>query len=161
MHPHTRTHRVPRTRRRPPENAGAEMLQSTVPSLLAVKRMVLLTKEGTRKARATASEDLMKKEAWSKEWVKNEQVKELFQLWETQMYTQLAPKSLDPAEGMAEAPIPEDYRELLEDGGDLVVMEEGKAGSGVKIARGGSLKGLVEWMSFRGASGGWGLVLSV
>lgn len=65
-----------------PATASLEMLQATVPCLVGVKKLVTVAKVGAAKWYKNTTEETKKKLKWKREWVQNERVKKMFQVWE-------------------------------------------------------------------------------
>ena len=68
-----------------PSTAATEMLQSSIPCLMAVKKLVTLSKEAAVRVRNTGIEERRKRDAWRKELLANERVKQLFNMWQNQV----------------------------------------------------------------------------
>ncbi|RKO90563.1 hypothetical protein BDK51DRAFT_46509 [Blyttiomyces helicus] len=108
----------------PPTTAARDMLAATIPCVVAVKKLVTLTKEGTSKLRRSASEDRRKKEIWRRDCLQNERVKQLFLMWESQV---MQPQVAGAAEQHDDTN--KDDERVLEDSRDGLVTEDG----GLKI----------------------------
>ncbi|KAJ3052005.1 hypothetical protein HK097_006984 [Rhizophlyctis rosea] len=118
-----------------PPTAADEMLQAAVPCVRAVKKLVTLTKESTNKIRAIASEDQRKKDAWRKACMQNDHVKQLFQMWESQvMQKGVVGEVVATAEDL----------KALEDGDEGLSLE---IVGGRRVVKGGRLTKLVEQMT--------------
>ncbi|KAJ3274260.1 hypothetical protein HDV01_003333 [Terramyces sp. JEL0728] len=123
----------------PPPNAATEMLQSTIPCVIAVKRLVVLAKESTVRLRHIGSEERRKRDAWKKECLANERVKQMFQMWESQVISETAPIFKKQISQLNVEEL-----ELLQDPVDGIVYDE--SGSFKKV-KGGRLAKLVEVLS--------------
>ncbi|TPX66009.1 hypothetical protein SpCBS45565_g04755 [Spizellomyces sp. 'palustris'] len=124
----------------PPPNAGLEMLNSTIPCVIAVKKLVTISKECTAKIRRTTYEDRKKKDQLKKDVLQNEHVKNLFKLWESQV---LLPQTEAAPAAEAELPSADDL-EYLQD--DLEGLQLDMSNN-PPIVKGGKLTKLVEWMT--------------
>ncbi|KAJ3254360.1 hypothetical protein HK103_007242 [Boothiomyces macroporosus] len=120
----------------PPPNAATEMLQSTIPCVIAVKRLVVLAKESTVRLRHIGSEERRKRDAWRKECLANERVKQMFQMWESQVISETAPIFKKQISQLNVEEL-----ELLQDPVDGIVYDE--TGTFKKV-KGGRLTKLVE-----------------
>ena len=112
----------------PPPNAAMEMLQSTIPCVLAVKKLSALGKATAVKARKDSSAERKKKEQWRRECMQNERVKQLFHVWERQM------KGNDDTTTLPGASKEEII--LLEDSLDGVMIEASQSTPPVPVLKG-------------------------
>ena len=112
--------------------AQAEMLQSSIPCLKAVKKLVIIAKDAVVKVRATNIEERRKRDIWRKECLANEKVKQLFQMWESQVI-------IDTSKNGNQ--LTNEEQELLSEPIDGIVFEET---SGLKRVKGGKLLKLIE-----------------
>lgn len=115
------------------KSASLEMLQSSIPCLIAVKKLVTMAKEATVRVRHTGSEERRKKEAWRKECLANERVKQLFHMWESQVMGDVNPLRKNTNE------LSVDELMVLNDTKEGIIIDDG----GRKI-KGGRLGKLVE-----------------
>jgi ankyrin repeat protein len=120
-------------------NATQEMLNSTIPCILAIKKLVLITKEATVRVRAVGIEERRKREELRKERMANKRTKQLFQMWESQVLNDALPSNKRNMQDLSEK-----EAELLEDGLDGIVFEGSGPNSKVK---GGRLSKLVELLT--------------
>ncbi|KAL5037234.1 hypothetical protein RTP6_004701 [Batrachochytrium dendrobatidis] len=120
----------------PPPNSAAEMLQATIPCVIAVKKLVILAKESSGKVRQTHLEDRRKRDNWRKECLQNERVKKLFQMWESQLLGDENPIFKKPS-----ALLTMDELKVLEDSTEGLVLEEM---GGKRQIKGGTLTKLLE-----------------
>nr|KAJ3420229.1 hypothetical protein HK105_005931 [Polyrhizophydium stewartii] len=120
----------------PPPNSAAEMLQATIPCVLAVKKMVVLAKESATRIRQTHSEERRKRDNWRKECLQNERVKKLFQMWESQLLGDQSPMFKKPSTQLTR-----DELGVLEDSVEGLVFEET---GGRRLIKGGRLNKLLE-----------------
>ncbi|KAI8907028.1 hypothetical protein DFJ77DRAFT_187350 [Powellomyces hirtus] len=135
----------------PPPNAAEEMVRSTIPCLLAVKKLVTIGKESAMKIRRTSHDKVTKQEKWERDVAQNEHVKHLFMLWERQVL--LPSQEGDPGDDnedtmaapSAEVDVQAQEMELLRDDLDGLVLES--SGDSKLVVRGGKLTKLVEWMT--------------
>lgn len=115
--------------------AQLEMLQSSIPCLKAVKKLVTIGKEAVVKVRETNIEERRKRDAWRKECLANEKVKQLFQMWESQVMTDI------PKVGNH---LTSEELDLLNDSEEGIVFEDWNNNKRVK---GGKLIKLIEFLS--------------
>ena len=123
------------------KTAQLEMLQSSIPCLKAVKKLVVVAKEAVVKVRATNIEERRKRDAWRKECLANEKVKQLFQMWESQVMTDI------PKVGNQ---LTTEELDLLSDSTEGIVFEEGP----VKRVKGGKMIKLIEVLTSHNANTG-------
>ncbi|KAJ3086621.1 hypothetical protein HK102_012820 [Quaeritorhiza haematococci] len=121
----------------PPPSAAAEMLQSTIPCVIAVKKLVVVSKETAGKLQRILGEERLKKETWRKECLQNERVKKLFQMWEGQNKEEEKEDSSQSVEESA----------LMEQSTEGLVLEENSASGKSVVIKGGRIGTLIEWMS--------------
>ncbi|KAJ3359560.1 hypothetical protein HDU91_004897 [Kappamyces sp. JEL0680] len=117
--------------------AATEMLHSSIPCLIAVKKLVVITKEAVVRVRHTGAEERRKRDAWRKECLANDRVKQLFHMWESQVLGDSKPANKKNVNQLTAEEI-----ELLQDSTEGLVFEEV---SGVKKLKGGKLQKLVEY----------------
>ncbi|KAI8823022.1 ras guanine nucleotide exchange factor domain-containing protein [Fimicolochytrium jonesii] len=138
----------------PPPNAADEMVRSTIPCLVAVKKLVVIGKEAARKIRRQSFDKVTKRDRWARDVAQNEHVKQLFQLWEAQVlrpqrtYDDEGPAPV--AGGAAAASVATSAEPGAEELGMLKDDWEGLVfePTGDKVAvKGGRLTKLVEWMT--------------
>jgi hypothetical protein len=65
--------------------SARDMLHCTIPCVVAIKKLVILAKEASMKVRDTYSDERKKHDMWKKDCLQNEKVKQLFQMWESQV----------------------------------------------------------------------------
>jgi son of sevenless-like protein len=114
--------------------AAQEMLNSTIPCIISIKKLVLITKEATTRVRLVGIEERRKREELRKERMANKRTKQLFQMWESQVMNAAVPGKKNMQE-LTDMEI-----ELLEDDLDGVVFEN----TTQKKVKGGRLSKLVE-----------------
>lgn len=112
-----------------PHSAQVDMLQSSVPCLKAVKKLVVISKDAVVRVRATGVEERRKREAWRKECLANEKVKHLFNMWESQVMNETTGKDLTNEE-----------QEILQDSPEGILYDE----TSLKKIKGGKLIKLIE-----------------
>ncbi|KAI8810741.1 ras guanine nucleotide exchange factor domain-containing protein [Cladochytrium replicatum] len=120
----------------PPPSSSSEMLQSTIPCVMAVKMLMNLAKMAAVKIKTTASEERVKREQWKKDCLQNEKVKKLFQIWEDQFRT-------DSDVTMTDGSLTEEDAAILEESTEGLVLEESHA-TNKKVVKGGRLQQLIE-----------------
>ncbi|KAJ3016501.1 hypothetical protein HKX48_004007 [Thoreauomyces humboldtii] len=137
----------------PPPNATEDMVRSTIPCLLAVKKLVVISKESAHKIRRTSHDKVTKQEKWERAVAQNEHVKHLFVLWEQQVLLPQqeiedeisTPSTASAATPSAEVAAQVQEMELLRDDLEGLVLES--SGNSKLVVRGGRLSKLVEWMT--------------
>jgi hypothetical protein len=117
------------------QSAASEMLKSTVPCLIAVKRLIVIAKDITALSRERFAEEFKKRDAWRRECLQNERVKQLFQMWETQIIGE-SPTSNKKIQALSPQEI-----EMLEDPTDGLLIETTSRG---QVVKGGKLPQLVQ-----------------
>lgn len=132
----------------PPPTASLEMLQSTIPCVLAVKKLVALAKACATKIRRTSSEERKKREKWRKECMQNERVKDLFHLWERQLGANksVAVNADQTTTAAQQAQMTIEESKLLEDSADGLLWEENKE-TGKMVLKGATLPKIAEKMA--------------
>ncbi|KAI3636881.1 hypothetical protein MIR68_005148 [Amoeboaphelidium protococcarum] len=120
----------------PPQNAATDMLMSTKPVIEKVKELVSYVKLACNIIRQTESEERTKMESFMKDWVQNQNVRNLFNQWE-----KLALASLKSDEDLTQQELSEYEKKLLEDSEDGLLFE---VKDGKSIIKGGKLPKLVD-----------------
>jgi RasGEF N-terminal motif len=115
--------------------AEIDMLQCTIPCVIAVKKLVVLAKEASSLVRDTYSEERKKRDMWKKECLQNERVKQLFQMWESQVLGDVNTSHKKVTSALS----PEELKILEEPVDGLVIEEVG----GKRYIKGGKLGQLV------------------
>ena len=119
----------------PPPSSAAEMLQATIPCVISIKKLLIIAKESTNKAREIISEERRTRENWRKERLQIERVQKLYQVWEGIQVED------DTYNSKSDSELTKDELKLLEDPVDGLVIESINS---TKIIRGGRLQRLVE-----------------
>jgi ankyrin repeat protein len=114
--------------------AAQEMLNSTIPCIISIKKLVLITKEATFRVREVGIEERRKHDELRKERMANKRTKQLFQMWESQVMNDSMPGKRNMLE------LTEKEIELLDDDMDGIVLEA----TALKKIKGGRLSKLVE-----------------
>jgi hypothetical protein len=119
-----------------PPTAATEMIQSSIPCLIAVKRLVVLAKEAAVRVRNTGIEERRKRDAWRKELLANERVKQLFNMWQTQVESETP---MNQKKNISQLDVQE--LAMLDDSSEGLILDESKK------PKGGRLMKLVEVMT--------------
>ncbi|KAJ3342817.1 hypothetical protein HDU93_000947 [Gonapodya sp. JEL0774] len=131
----------------PPPTAATEMIKATIPCVVAVKKLVVLTREATVKIRKTTSEDRKKKEEWRRQWQQNERVKKMFQILENQFWEKQ--QGLENKENLPETDalnLTTEEEEILKDSSEGLVLEKNPL-TGKEFVKGAKLAKLVECLT--------------
>jgi hypothetical protein len=126
----------------PSPTAGTEMLQSLVPCVIAVKKLVILAKEGTAKSKQIMIEEKRKRDEWNRECLANERVKKLFQMWESQVISETTHQSIKSKSGISQ--LSEEDIQMLKDPEENISFEEI---NGIRKVKGGKVSKLIEFLT--------------
>lgn len=113
-----------------------DMLQCTIPSVIAIKKLVVISKYACNIAKDSYSDEKRKREQWRRECLQNDNVKQLFQMWESQIIGDVA-----GAQKKATARLTEEENKLLDEKIEIIIDES----NGKKFVKGGKLTNFVQY----------------
>ena len=122
-------------------SAALEMLHATIPCIMSVKKLVVISKEITTKILNSSSDERRKREMWKRECLQNERVKKMFQMWENQVLGESNTASPGTSKIISTGTIlTADELKMLEEPTDGMLIEDV---AGKKMIKGGKLGQLI------------------
>ena len=107
-----------------------QMLEATIPCVLAVKRLVVITKELTTQIRHNYAKEKRVVDVWRKQWLQDSHVKKLFQMWESQVLGDSGPSQKKHSNELSN----EDVK-VLEDPTDGLIIDDHSKVKGGRLYR--------------------------